>query len=73
MEISENSVVQLALLFDPNEPEVLIRAKKWLIDRKGLNMCIELDEHEKCFKQVFAVVRELRSIFNNFRCRLFSN
>lgn len=55
MEISENSVVQLALLFDPNEPEVLIRAKKWLIDRKGLNMCIELDEHEECFKQVFAV------------------
>lgn len=63
---SEKSIVQLSLLFDPKDEEgerVLIRAKKWLIDRKGLNMYIELDESEECFKQFFAVVRE---IFNQF-------
>ncbi len=64
MELNENSTVQIALLFDLNDPAELIREKKWLIDKKRLYMTVELNEDQNSFKQLFAVVSNL-TIFNN--------
>ena len=47
MESNEN--VTLSLQFDLNDPEELIREKKWLIEKKRLNTIVKLDEDQNSF------------------------